>query len=171
MEVSPTPGPSPFASAGGRNAAQRPADSMPNGATRPERRPPAIGRRFAAGISSALNPEKLSALTRPTATSSPRAASTLVIKRPDSRTNSEKNSAPRFRSVSYVSRASVVSSTCSADGANASHAAVCSRKNKATGLERIGPLLNVRPRGPTGGESRAHETLPERHSPSSQSGS
>src|SRR2546422_2302786 len=96
--------------------AQRPAVSTPNGAIRPRRRNPPIGRRRSDGTSSARSPAKLSDVTSPQATSSPNPFSTSVRSSPVAFTRSPKNEAPRSSRTSRTARPECESGSATGSG-------------------------------------------------------
>src|SRR5258706_12016494 len=156
--------------------AQRPADSTPNGAIRPRRRyPPPSGRRRSEGTSRARSPAKLSDDTSPHATSSASPFSTSVRNKPVALTRSPKNNAPRDSKAANSAlpveeSGNVVEST---SGLPALQISPRSRRNSAIGVLFTGPtfLFRVPPSPFRVAVSRPHAISPERHNPSSHSGS
>ncbi len=147
-----------------RANAQRPASSMPLSWCRRRRRwrPPS---RFAAGSSRARKPAKLSALTRPAATSSPSASSSSVRSNRVASSSSSKNSAPRSRSASATACARDDSRiSCGSSPAETDVQTAMSRRGRRTiGVLRTGP-----PPPPLPARRRLQLIRPARHSSSSQ---
>ncbi|MCY1506637.1 hypothetical protein D9M68_408890 [compost metagenome] len=150
---------------GRRRAAQRPASAMPNSGVRRRR---SWRLRWVAGISRARRPAKLSAFTRPTATSSPRAFSSSVRSRWVSAVSSSKNSAPCSFRVSSTLAAFDDSSGSAASATSMLHCASWRRGSRTMGVLRSGPLP-LRPRVVVRDGNRAQTSRPARHRSSSQS--
>ncbi len=145
-----------------RTSAQRPASSIP-----PIKAPPrlrrAVRERLLAGASNARRPAKLSAFTKPTATSSPRASSSSLRSRCASCCSSSKNSAPWAFRHSSTRCAREDSSGAGASLASAYQVGNWRRGSSTIGVPRTGPPLALsRP------ASRVQTMRPERHSSSSQ---
>ena len=134
-----------------------------------------MGRRRSDGTSRARNPAKLSDVTSPHATSSPSPFSTSVRSSPVAFTRSPKNDAPRPSSTSSTARPACDSGSSlgSGSGVRDRQTAPRSRRNRATGVVRIGPdfLFRVPPSAFRVAVSRPQAISPERQSPSSHSGS
>ncbi len=144
---------------------QRPASSSPCVA---RRRPRAASLRLRSiGNSSARSPLKLSAVTRPAATSSPSAVSACDGNSRAPSTIWSKNEAPcccRNPAIACAAEESLADSACG--GASACHIVAFWRRSRAMGVARTGPAVVLR-----GGSRRTHSARPDRHRPSSQAGS
>ena len=136
---------------------------------RRRRRPPPSGRRRSTGTRSARSPAKLSELTRPSATSSPRASSACEGRSELPGAISSKNEAPWDERYSATRCAGGERFWTSTVPASDDQSRRLRRASSTIGVERTGAA--PRPGSARRAARRVHTKRPARHCSSSQAGS